>query len=130
MLDRDADMITAVLTSVRAVAANPVAMVLWATIILLLTALATGALFLGLIIVIPVLGHGTWYAYFDLVDFSTLPSRRPQPHRPTPMFHISEEQFSEFGVTFGIAAFILHMMFIIWDLANESKAGELGTLGE
>lgn len=43
------------------------------------------------------------------------------------MFHISEEQFSEFGVTFGIAAFILYMMFIIWDLAKESKAGKLGT---
>jgi hypothetical protein len=43
------------------------------------------------------------------------------------MFHISEEQFSEFGVTFGIGAFILYMLFIIWDLAKESKAGRLGT---
>lgn len=43
------------------------------------------------------------------------------------MFGISEEQFSEFGVTFGVGAFILYMLFIIWDLAKESKAGRLGT---
>lgn len=43
------------------------------------------------------------------------------------MFHISEEQFSEFGVTFGIGAFILYMLFIIWDLSKQSKAGRLGT---
>lgn len=43
------------------------------------------------------------------------------------MFGISEEQFAEFGVTFGIGAFILYMLFIIWDLAKESKAGRLGT---
>jgi len=77
MLDRDTDLITAVLTSVQAVAANPVAMALWATIIMLLTALAMGTLFLGLIIVIPVLGHASWHAYVDLVDPSALPSRRP-----------------------------------------------------
>lgn len=43
------------------------------------------------------------------------------------MFGISEEQFSEFGMTFGIGGFILFMLFIIWDLAKESKAGRLGT---
>jgi hypothetical protein len=43
------------------------------------------------------------------------------------MFGISEEQFAEFGVTFGVGAFILYMLFIIWDLAKESKAGRLGT---
>jgi hypothetical protein len=43
------------------------------------------------------------------------------------MFNFTEEQFSEFGVTFGIGAFILYMLFIIWDLAKKSKAGRLGT---
>ncbi|MGB0127835.1 MAG: DUF2788 domain-containing protein [Rhodocyclaceae bacterium] len=43
------------------------------------------------------------------------------------MFNITEEQFSEFGATFGIGAFILYMLFIIWDLAKKSKAGRLGT---
>ena len=39
----------------------------------------------------------------------------------------TEEQVSEFGLTFGLAAFILFMLFIIWSLAKESKAGRLGT---
>lgn len=43
--------------------------------------------------------------------------------------HISEEQFSEFGVTFGIAAFILYMPFIIGGQAKQSQAGKLGTFG-
>ncbi|HLT25613.1 MAG TPA: DUF2788 domain-containing protein [Zeimonas sp.] len=43
------------------------------------------------------------------------------------MFGYTEEQIAEFGVTFGIGAFILFMLFIIWQLARESKAGRLGT---
>jgi hypothetical protein len=43
------------------------------------------------------------------------------------MFGITEEQFAEFGITFGLGAFMLYMLFIIWDLAKESKAGRLGT---
>ena len=43
------------------------------------------------------------------------------------MFGLSEEQVSEFGLTFGLTAFIGYMLFIIWNLARESKAGRLGT---
>ena len=39
----------------------------------------------------------------------------------------TEEQVSEFGLTFGLGGFILFMLFIIWNLAKESKAGRLGT---
>jgi len=39
----------------------------------------------------------------------------------------TEEQVSEFGLTFGLAAFILFMLFIVWSLAKESKAGRFGT---
>lgn len=39
----------------------------------------------------------------------------------------SEEQVSQFGLTFGLAGFIAFMLFIIWNLAKESKAGRLGT---
>jgi len=39
----------------------------------------------------------------------------------------TEEQVSQFGLTFGLAGFILFMLFIIWNLAKESKAGRLGT---
>ena len=40
---------------------------------------------------------------------------------------LTEEQFAEFGLTFGVAGFILFMLFIIWDLARKSKAGRIGT---
>ncbi len=44
------------------------------------------------------------------------------------MFGYTEEQIAEFGVTFGIGGFILFMLFIIWQLARESKAGRTGTI--
>ena len=40
---------------------------------------------------------------------------------------MTEEQFAEYGLTFGVGALILFMLFIIWDLARESKAGRFGT---
>ena len=43
------------------------------------------------------------------------------------MFGFTEEQITEFGMTFGIGAFMLYMLFIILDLARKSKAGKLGT---
>jgi Protein of unknown function (DUF2788) len=43
------------------------------------------------------------------------------------MFGYSEEQLAQFGLTFGVSAFILYMLFIIAQLARESKAGKLGT---
>ena len=43
------------------------------------------------------------------------------------MFGYTEEQIAQFGLTFGISAFMLYMVFIIWQLARESKAGRFGT---
>jgi hypothetical protein len=43
------------------------------------------------------------------------------------MFGYTEAQIAEFGLTFGVAAFMLYMVFIIWQLARESKAGRFGT---
>lgn len=43
------------------------------------------------------------------------------------MFGYNEEQIAAFGLTFGVAAFMLYMMFIIGQLAWESKAGKFGT---
>ncbi len=43
------------------------------------------------------------------------------------MFGFSEEQIAEFGLTFGVAAFMVYMVFIILQLARESKAGRFGT---
>jgi hypothetical protein len=43
------------------------------------------------------------------------------------VFGLTEEQIADFGLTFGLTAFMLFMLFIIWDLAKQSKAGRLGT---
>ena len=43
------------------------------------------------------------------------------------MFDFGEEQIAQFGLTFGVSAFMLFMVFIILQLARESKAGKFGT---
>ena len=43
------------------------------------------------------------------------------------MFGYTEEQIAQFGLTFGVGAFMLYMVFIILQLARESKAGRFGT---
>ena len=43
------------------------------------------------------------------------------------LFGLTEEQIADFGSTWGVAAFILFMLFIIGHLAWESKAGRFGT---
>lgn len=43
------------------------------------------------------------------------------------MFGYTEEQISQFGLTVGVTAFMLYMVFIILQLARESKAGRFGT---
>ena len=44
------------------------------------------------------------------------------------MFGYTEEQVSSFGMTFGVAGFMLYMLFIIGDLAWKAKAGRTGTM--
>ena len=43
------------------------------------------------------------------------------------MFGYTEEQIASFGLTFGVGAFMLYMLFIIGELAYNSKAGKVGT---
>lgn len=43
------------------------------------------------------------------------------------MFGFTEEQLATFGLTFGVGGFMLYMLFIIGQLAWESKAGKFGT---
>jgi uncharacterized membrane protein len=67
MLARGTDTVVAAITSVRALAANPLPLAFWAALIVLLTALGFATLFVGLLVTIPVVGHATWHAYEDLV---------------------------------------------------------------
>lgn len=43
------------------------------------------------------------------------------------MFGFTEEQIASFGLTFGVGGFMLYMIFIVGQLAWESKAGKFGT---
>jgi uncharacterized membrane protein len=67
LLDRDAGLDTAVVTSVRTVIANPGTMALWGLIVAGGLVLGTIPCLLGLIIVMPVLGHATWHLYRRVV---------------------------------------------------------------
>ena len=63
LLDRDVDFLTAIITSLRAVLANRRIMLAWAVLIAASLALAMVPAFLGLLVVLPVLGHATWHLY-------------------------------------------------------------------
>jgi uncharacterized membrane protein len=67
MLDRNTDGIVAALTSLRAFAANVPAMIVWGALIVLLIGAGFATWFIGLVIVVPVIGHATWHAYRALV---------------------------------------------------------------
>ena len=75
MLDRRTNLLPAVLTSWRVVLANPGVMALWSALIMLLVLLGFATLLLGLVVLVPLLGHASWHAYRDLVDAQALPER-------------------------------------------------------
>jgi uncharacterized membrane protein len=67
LLDRAVSPLVAIQTSMRAVAANPVVMGIWGVIVAGLLALGCVPLFVGLAVVVPVLGHATWHLYRRVV---------------------------------------------------------------
>jgi uncharacterized membrane protein len=67
LLDRDVGAIPAILTSFRAVAANPGPMLVWGLIVALALAIGFIPLFIGLAVVLPILGHATWHLYRKVV---------------------------------------------------------------
>ena len=68
LLDRDVGADTAIWTSVRAVIANPIPMAAWGLIVTAGLVVGSIPLFVGLIVVMPVLGHATWHLYRKLVN--------------------------------------------------------------
>jgi uncharacterized membrane protein len=78
LLDRHIGLAAAVEVSWRCVLANPVSLVLWAAVIMVLTALGMAFLMVGLAVVVPLLGHASWHAYQDLVNTDELPLRQLQ----------------------------------------------------
>ena len=101
LLDRDVGVAGAVLTSVRAVLANPLAMAVWGMIVAALLVLGSIPAFFGLAVVVPILGHATWHLYRkvvepDLTERPRFVERKPRPHRhaadfPAALFPTSRE---------------------------------------
>ena len=78
MLDRHAGAGDAMVTSLRAVARNPVPMAVWGLIVAVLLVAGSLPAFLGLAVVIPLLGHATWHLYRETIE----PELNPQPLPP------------------------------------------------
>ncbi len=67
LLDRDSDVVSAILLSLRAVRLNPKAMALWAGLIAFFTLVGLATGFIGLGLLFPLVAHASWHAYRDLV---------------------------------------------------------------
>ena len=67
MLDRHAGALEAIVTSLRVVAKNPIPVATWGLIVAALLVVGTIPFFLGLAVVIPVLGHASWHLYREVI---------------------------------------------------------------
>ena len=63
LLDRDRDFVTAMITSIRVVLASPMVLLGWGIFVATMLVVAIVPMFLGLIVVLPWLGHATWHLY-------------------------------------------------------------------
>ena len=80
MLDRHATAIDGMRTSLRAVIRNPITMAAWGLIVAVLLAVGSLPFFVGLAVVLPVLGHATWHLYRKVVE----PDPNPPQEQPRP----------------------------------------------
>jgi uncharacterized membrane protein len=79
LLDRDIGAVGVLLTSIRAIQANPMTMALWGLIVVGLLVAGSVPAFLGLTVALPVLGHSTWHLYRKIV----VPASNPRSvYRP------------------------------------------------
>jgi uncharacterized membrane protein len=101
MLDRHATSIDAIRTSLRAVRMNPFTMAAWGLIVAALLAVGSLPFFVGLCVVLPVLGHASWHLYRKVVEPDPNPPQeeasRPIGHRyaadfPASLFPWSHER--------------------------------------
>jgi uncharacterized membrane protein len=81
LIDRNISATAAAATSVRAVLRNPLTMALWGLIVTVTLLIGSLPFFVGLAVVIPVLGHSTWHLYRKVV-VADLPPREAQPIEP------------------------------------------------
>ncbi|NCF23940.1 MAG: DUF2189 domain-containing protein [Gammaproteobacteria bacterium] len=93
IMHRDVDSVTAIVTSVNAVLRNKGAMIVWLSIIVLGLALGVVTAFVGLIVIIPVIGYATWHGYEETIDAREFPrhsegvTATPRPGSSSGMEH-------------------------------------------
>jgi len=66
LVEREVSAVEAIVTSIKAVVANPKPMALWAALIVVFVGLGLVPFFLGLVVALPLIAHATWHAYKDL----------------------------------------------------------------
>jgi uncharacterized membrane protein len=73
IMHRDVDSVTAIVTSVNAVLRNKGAMLVWLTIIVTSLLIGIATAFIGLVIIVPVIGYAAWHGYLETIDASDFP---------------------------------------------------------
>ena len=73
IMHRDVDSITAIVTSINAVLRNKGAMIVWLSIIVAGLLLGLVTAFVGLIVIIPVIGYAAWHGYLETIDADDFP---------------------------------------------------------
>jgi len=73
IMHRDVDSITAIVTSVNAVLRNKRAMVVWLTIIVVSLLIGVATAFIGLVVIVPVIGYAAWHGYLETIDADAFP---------------------------------------------------------
>jgi uncharacterized membrane protein len=73
IMHRDVDSVTAIVTSVNAVLRNKIAMLVWLTLIVGGLLLGVATAFVGLIIIVPVIGYAVWHGYLETIDADAFP---------------------------------------------------------
>lgn len=73
ILHRRVDAVTAVITSINAVLRNKLTMLIWLALIVLGLLLGFATACIGLVVILPVIGHAAWHAYLETIDASQFP---------------------------------------------------------
>jgi uncharacterized membrane protein len=73
IMHRDVDSITAVVTSINAVLRNKLAMAIWLAIVVISLLVGVLTAFVGLIVIVPVIGYAAWHGYLETIDAEQFP---------------------------------------------------------
>ncbi len=73
IMHRDVDSITAIVTSINAVLRNKLAMAVWLVIVVALLLIGVATAFVGLIVLVPIIGYAAWHGYLETIDAERFP---------------------------------------------------------